>query len=338
MNQDWTCACGAIIQGKFCAECGQPRSSATGKSGEKPSQPQPAGNPGGMDDAYQYAEVRQPAPEGKVISLSLGGGHMSRYSFYNFYLREKNGRVLYDARFWTGNNEIALGNAVAAREDMEALRALCEQYALAERQRTYRKRKPGSGPFMYDAPMRSLDVRWENGARLDAGIDFPEIPELRDFLEALAVRVYEAIPRPEGEIVSLHLFNGDHFVKTNYYRFHIRQEEERIRLDALYYLGGNESFDEVKLENAPVSPEDMAALRGLCAKYDLAARQRGYAWPMMPPFGPIAEAKYGWQLEAVWANGARLDCEESIARGDEMKDMKKRLKKFFIKLGNKLKH
>jgi len=328
-NQVWSCACGAAgMTGKFCAECGSPKSAASDGS------PKPAVTPGGSERKYSPPPL--PAPEGKVISLSLGGGHMSRFSFYNFYLREKNGQVLFDARFWAGGKEIALGNAAAAQEDMDALRTLCEQYALAERQRTYCKPIPGSGPFMYDAPMRSLDVRWENGARLDAGIDFGNLDDLRDFLEALAVRIYEAKPRPAGEIVSLHVFNGDHFVKTDYYRFRIRQKEGQVLLDALYYLGDNESFDEVNLEGVAVFPEDMAHLRAICARYDLAARQRSYAWPMMPPFGPIAQAKYGWQLEVIWANGVQLDCEKTFVwNGRKYSGLMEDLKDFFIALGNK---
>jgi len=76
----------------------------------------------------------------------------------------------------------------------------------------------------------------------------------------------------------------------------------------------------------------MARLRVIYARYNLAARQHSYAWPMMPPFGLIAQAKYGWQMEAVWANGVRLDCEESFARGG---DLKEALKNFFTALGNK---
>jgi len=159
--------------------------------------------------------------EGSVVSLSLSGGHMSLYSYYSFYLREKDGQVLFDVRCWVDNGdangyshrEIVLENTVAAQEDMDALRVLCERYHLARRRETYQKPKPGSGPFVRDAPTRNLDVRWDNGARLDAGIDFGNLDDLLAFFQALAVRIYETKPRPEGEIVSLPLFNGDHFVR-----------------------------------------------------------------------------------------------------------------------------
>ena len=127
-------------------------------------------------------------PEGEVISLSLGGGHMTRDSFYNYYLREKDGQVLLDTHYWvvSGDDyrEIILENAEAAQEDLDALRALCDEYHFAQRQKDYRK-----GPFIADAPMLGLEAVWENGARLDADTSFGSEQALRAFFEALATRM-----------------------------------------------------------------------------------------------------------------------------------------------------
>jgi len=131
--------------------------------------------------------------QGDVVSLTLGENHMTRYDFYSYHLREKDGQILFDAHYWAEEDEeyreITLENAAAAREDMEALRALCGEYHFAERQRDYRKPKPGSGPFVADAPTLGLDVIWENGARLDADTDFGSEQALRAFFETLATRL-----------------------------------------------------------------------------------------------------------------------------------------------------
>ena len=130
-------------------------------------------------------------PEGEVVSLCLGGGHMAMDSFYSYYLREKDGQVLFDAHYWLieGDDyrEITLENTAAAQEDLDAMRALCAEYGFAELQKAYRKPKPGSGPFIADAPMFGLDITWENGARLDADTDFGSEQALRSFFEALAL-------------------------------------------------------------------------------------------------------------------------------------------------------
>jgi hypothetical protein len=133
-------------------------------------------------------------PEGEVVSLSLGAGHMTRDSFYSFYLREKDGQVLFAAHFWIMEDggdirEITLESAAAAPEDLAVLRALCREYGFAERQQTYRKPTPDPNLFIADAPMFGLDVRWENGARLDADTAFGSEQALRDFFEALANRL-----------------------------------------------------------------------------------------------------------------------------------------------------
>ena len=132
-------------------------------------------------------------PQGEVVSLRLGGGHMTRDSFYSFYLREQDGRVLLDAHYWIADGgdmrEITLEAAAAAPEDMDALRALCGEYSFAERQRTCRKQEPAPGLFIADAPVFGMEVVWENGARLDADTDFGSEQALRDFLETLANRL-----------------------------------------------------------------------------------------------------------------------------------------------------
>lgn len=137
----------------------------------------------------QPSRPPQPAPEGNVISLSLSGGHMTRDSFYSYYLREKDSQVLFDANCWVDGREITLESATATQENMEELRALCETYNLARRQQTYRKPDPNARPFLRDAPMRRLSVRWENDAQLSAGIDFGNLDDLLVFFEELAIEI-----------------------------------------------------------------------------------------------------------------------------------------------------
>jgi hypothetical protein len=128
-------------------------------------------------------------PEGEVISLSLSGGHMARDSFYGYYLREKDGIFLLDANFWADENEVELEGVTVPRERVDELRVICAKYGFAEQQKKYRAPKPGKGPFVADAPMLSLAVVWENGARLDAKTDFGSERELRDFFEKLSIEL-----------------------------------------------------------------------------------------------------------------------------------------------------
>jgi len=132
-----------------------------------------------------------PPPEGEVVSLSLGGGHMTRDSFYSFSLREKNGQVLFDASYLVADGddirEVTLENAAAAQEDLDALRALCEEYGFAEKLWTRRKPKPG--PFVADGPCVHFEITWEDGTRLYADTVFDGELALHDFFEALANRL-----------------------------------------------------------------------------------------------------------------------------------------------------
>ena len=129
-----------------------------------------------------------PLPEGRVISLYFSGNQMRDY--YGYHLREQDGQILFDARcnrFRNEFQEINLENAIAAPEDLETLRALCEAHGFAEKLRTYREPKPG--PFVADGSSVHFDVTWEDGTRLYAGTVFDGEQALRDFFEALAIRL-----------------------------------------------------------------------------------------------------------------------------------------------------
>jgi len=139
--------------------------------------------------------------EGNIISLkiSYAGSSMLQYSGYSYYLCEENGEILFDAHLYiVGEDvrEITLDKAVATQEDMEALRNICEEYNLAEKQKTSRTYKI---PFwrkimskhISDGPVSDiiLEAVWENGATLFISPD--NTSDLLNFFKELAIRLNE---------------------------------------------------------------------------------------------------------------------------------------------------
>jgi hypothetical protein len=163
-----------------------------------------------------YEKPARPFAEGNVISLWVSGSQYSlaRNLYYNYHLREENGGVLFDARYFIGVDEITLEKITAAHEDMEQLNALCDKYMLVEKQKTTadvtsayivppwkhiipRLRRTADGVVIIDTSKDggsggySVAAIWENGIRFDTKDLFGNGEVLRTFFQSIADRLKE---------------------------------------------------------------------------------------------------------------------------------------------------
>ncbi|MCL2816614.1 MAG: hypothetical protein FWD23_18605 [Oscillospiraceae bacterium] len=137
--------------------------------------------------------------EGDITSLkiSYSGSGMMQYTDYNYYIREENGEILFDAHFYIVGEDvrkITLEKISSAQEDMEALRDICDEYDFA---RTQKKAPVYKVPFwrkimgnhISDGPVGDviLEITWENGAALAISPD--NMLNLLNFLKELAIRL-----------------------------------------------------------------------------------------------------------------------------------------------------
>jgi hypothetical protein len=141
--------------------------------------------------------VNKKAAEGKIMSLSFSGNSMVRTDAYSYTLHETDGEILFNAFYFirdsNGIKEIRRELPVTG-EDMEALRKLCDNCKLVQKQRTP---PPPKTPVekliasqIKDAPNVSLSVKWENGARYrESGMSVSCDNVLRKFFKDLAARV-----------------------------------------------------------------------------------------------------------------------------------------------------
>ena len=77
--------------------------------------------------------------KGNIISFKMTGGGTGKDDNYSYYIREKDGEVLFDAYYRSycdGGEvrEVMIKNAVVTHEDMEKIRNWCNKRELAEKQ------------------------------------------------------------------------------------------------------------------------------------------------------------------------------------------------------------
>ncbi len=186
--------------------------------------------------------------DNKITSLKLSSKEAPWYNSYSFHIREKDGAVLFDGTCALDDGytsrEVMVEGVNVAREDMDALRALCREYGITAQ----RSRKRSETNAV-------IEIGWENGARAKNA----EPPK----------------PSVNGRIVAVEMswWNG----RSPPYSYSLREEGDRFLFNAK--TGHREEF---KLENAVATRADMEALQALCddygympGKYDPPPRPKG---------------------------------------------------------------
>jgi hypothetical protein len=133
--------------------------------------------------------VATPPAQGRLNYLYISS---NKGGFYN--LREYNGKILYSTvckLIEDGiTRDVNLSRVSATKEDMEDLCSICEKYAFAEKQQTYRPAYPScTHKYYYEALSFSLTAEWENGARLRARTFFGSEEELWAFFTELTSKI-----------------------------------------------------------------------------------------------------------------------------------------------------
>jgi len=277
------------------------------------------------------------AAKGNIISLKITGNGTTQDNDYNYYIREENGKILFDAYYRTfyedgEYREVKIENAVVTDKDMQDLRYWCDEYVFAEKQKTKKAGKK-------DAEKFKIEAVWENKKRIVKEITLNN----DDTLEITPLSIFEGItrqfedcyytvpekPSAEGRVVSLEFsYKGSMMSQYSDYRYYIREENGEVLFDAHSYFGKN--FKKITLENAVVTREDMDALIKIYGEKNLAEKQKNQAIAsssvyIAPPWAKTYREimknavtdgpHYPEIFQAKWENGATLYT--SPPHGDE---------------------
>jgi hypothetical protein len=138
-----------------------------------------------------------PAAEGKIVSFCIGGGGMTRDSFYHYHLREKEGNVWFDASCFVmeedGLRQIEWKEKRVPKEEMEALRTLCVACNFTQKQN--RPHKPTRAERkralqIMDGSSVRCTVVWENGAEYqESGQTIGCESVMKQFFEVLVAQI-----------------------------------------------------------------------------------------------------------------------------------------------------
>ena len=132
-----------------------------------------------------------PPADGNIFSFTFYG--KDKWGNYHYELLERNGEITLYAVYPNKYERKTLERTTAAREDLQALQAICDKYALAGAQQTYRPSLPPNfdrDGKKYDKKHNTyIRVDWENGAILDANTTFRSEKALKSFFLELAVRL-----------------------------------------------------------------------------------------------------------------------------------------------------
>jgi len=134
------------------------------------------------------AALKKDTPEvgtpDELIGLSISHTHMSRFSAYSFELRDDNGDILFSCNFFTPDGEeFKLENVNVEPENMRRLREILKEYGFAN----MKERNTAYAPFVHDAPMYGITMRWPD--RKSLRLNYRPAPggeELEKFFRTLA--------------------------------------------------------------------------------------------------------------------------------------------------------
>ncbi len=232
-----------------------------------------------------------PAPaNGKIVALS-----MSRYygmaQPYDYHLREEGGQVLFSATAGF-RDEIKLDNAVAAKEDMEILQALCDDYVYMPGK--YERPPETEENFVVDASRYTTNITWENGTKLESEYSSNGESALLAFFHDLSRRL--STPPAQGRVISLELSSNDGGM------YHLREADGKILFDVALQPYNNDEYREINLIRVEASRVDMDAVNAICGEHGLAEIQHSYRPPMPHYFQNIAGNRHGVSFTVKWEN------------------------------------
>ena len=236
------------------------------------------------------AEPPKPSVNGRIVAIEMSwwDGRMPPYSYS---LREEGGRFLFNAK--TGHREeFKLENAVAARADMEALQALCDDYGYMPGK--YAPHRP-KGMFIHDEAFPTLNITWASGARLEAKVSFQGDNALRAVFDDLSRRL--STPPAQGKVTSLELSSNDGGM------YHLREQDGEVLFDMAIASWNSPTFKEINLIRVEASRADMNAVNSICAEYGLIDIQHSYRPPMPYYVQNIAGNRHGVFFTVKWENG-----------------------------------
>jgi len=131
-----------------------------------------------------------PAEKDVVSVVFYGRDGLGNEEHYRYQMFELDGRITFYAHYAVGYERRELLRVAAAREDMEALRAICGRYTLAGAQQAYRPALPPDfEPGKYEKKQTFIEVDWSNGAVLNASTTFGSEQALKAFFYDLAIRL-----------------------------------------------------------------------------------------------------------------------------------------------------
>ena len=125
-----------------------------------------------------------PPAEGDIFSFTFYGRDDS--GNYHYELLERNDKITLYAVY----GDKRLVGLTPTREDLQALQAICDSYALAGAQQTYRPSLPSDfEPDKHKERYTYIEMNWANGAVLNANTAFGGEDALKTFFFELAARL-----------------------------------------------------------------------------------------------------------------------------------------------------
>ena len=195
---------------------------------------------------------------------------------------------------------------IASAEDLEDLNVLAEDCEITAKTRgiATRSRAPG-GQILRDGDPRadSLDVVWENGARLIMRTDGCSFC-MDIFFEALANRI--ALPPAEGRVAALYLRTRDY---KEYYTIMEKDGQFELRYKLPEEAPGN-------VHTISIDAVAMDTLRAICEKYGFPGMQQTYR-PVRACYHKDYP-KTELHMVVEWENSARLVTPTAFGGEDEL--------------------
>ena len=263
---------------------------------------------GELTARVKNAEPRQESPA-KLLSLriSQSGGMAQPFSYH---LREEGGRVLFDVRLIFSHGELreaTLENAVALDEDMETIRALCDEYGL-------HALASGGSPSSSESDTTNavdksderMELVWDDGSILSANSFLGVSPAFTIYLDSLYNRL--ATPPAQGSVTRLYLSSSE----GGFY--HLYEEDGNV----LFSTSCSVEERDIELTDAAATAADMDALNALCEEYGFAEQQQSYR-PHFPSYEPYPDSVIHHNLEVTWENGARLKSDSLFESEDALR-------------------
>ena len=135
-------------------------------------------------------QLALPPAEGNMVAMSIYGKR--QHGQFSYGMEPYLGNLTFHTVYTSQDGErMTPPRAVIAEQDMQALQDICNAYALAEVQHTYKPALPAGytqGDYVYHYYCY-IEVHWENGAILEAHSAFGAEAELESFFRQIALRL-----------------------------------------------------------------------------------------------------------------------------------------------------